>query len=95
MGPPSALHADDAIDDLLEDPEVVARADKITEILQCCGLVGPPNVPNEGWEMPDRRHVMLFNVLDRASDLLGRKAAGCMEANLMSFKLDEAPIQGT
>lgn len=88
MGPPSALpFPDDAIDDLLEDPEVVARAEKITEILQCCGLVGPPNVPNEGW--------VLFNVLDRASDILGRKAAGCMEANLMSFNLDEAPMQGT
>lgn len=47
-GPSTELHLGDDADNFLEDPEVVARAGLITEILQCCGLVGPPGVPNEG-----------------------------------------------
>lgn len=47
-GPSTVLHLGDDADNFLEDPEVVARAGLITEILQCCGLVGPPGVPNEG-----------------------------------------------
>ena len=43
-----ALRVCDDTADFLDHPDVVARAGQITEILHCCGLVGPPGVPNEG-----------------------------------------------